>query len=568
MRPSYRGLALSLALAALAAPASAAVSHTHQADLRCYRLIGGQPIRLDLRTTMPSTPFVLFYSLNGQPTVVGNLPPIGVNLSAPYFYNYFFTNPNGRFQVTAPTTINKFAATAGLPLFLHAVVIAPGGLKIASNFESVQMQPAAPAPGYLADEAVTHLPAGYDQLGGNTVEPADINRDGFPDLVITTDFDIRLWINDGAGHFTDETAARITWPGDSPSTVVAGDVDRDGDIDLITGGGYDDFVSPPNRLWINVGAGHFVEDASFPSGEGLASQIELADIERDGDVDVLIANGSETHLASPGGQSALLINDGMGGFAEDTSFGTALWNDPSFEMTGIRAGDLDGDGFLDVFVVRSDTAGNDGTAGQPEVLLHNNGDGSFTDVSLAKMTPQRSDNSQDARLIDLDGDGDLDIVVANSVLGVTAANSGDVWINQGGLQGGTQGAFVDNASSFLEPNALGDGIRLSVVADDLDADGDADVIVTVHDLFAGADQMLFLNQGAAQGGVEGAFVRQAWFDPVGSGLGGLGDFICWGSCAFDADHDGDRDVILCGNGVVGADPADQFTTRFLINHKL
>ena len=569
MRPSSsRVLASLLALAALAGPASAAVSHTHQADLRCYRLIGGQPLRVDLRTTLPSTPFVLFFSLNGTPSVVGSLPPIGVNLSAPFFYRFFATNPNGRFSVTVPTTPGEFGPPlSGLPLFMHAILVAPGGLKIASNVESVQMQPLPPAPGYLADEAATHLPAGYDQLGGNSIVPVDINCDGFPDLFISTDLDVRIWMNDGQGHFTDETAARITWPGDSPSTIVAGDLDRDGDPDLITGGGYDDLFSPPDRLWINDGTGHFANDASFPEGEGLTSQIELADVDRDGDVDVLVANGIETHLANPGGKSALYLNDGAGSFLADAAFAAGAWNDPQFEMTGIRAGDVDGDGFLDVYVVRSDTGGADGTLGQPNVLLHNDGDGSFTDVS-ATMLPNKSDNSQDAQLVDLDGDADLDIVVANSVLSVSAFDSGDVLINQGGLQGGIQGKFLDNSSSFLEPITFSDGIRLSVVADDLDADGDADVIVTVHDLFAGADQMLFLNSGGAQGGTEGAFVRQTWFDPTGSGLSGLGDFICWGSCAFDADHDGDREVILCGNGVVGSDPADQFTTRFLINHKL
>jgi len=565
---SCRVLASLVLLAALAAPASAAVSHTHQADLRCYRLIGGQPLRVDLRTTLPSTPFVLFFSLNGTPSVVGSLPPIGVNLSAPFFYRFFATNPSGRFSVTLPTSAGEFGPPlSGLPLFMHVLLVAPGGQKIASNVESVQMQPAAPAPGYLVDEAATHLPAGYDQLGANSIVPVDLDRDGYPDLVIATDLDVRIWMNDGQGHFADETAARITWPGDPPSTIVAGDLDRDGDPDLITGGGYDDFVSPPDRLWINDGTGHFEYDASFPEGEGLTSQVELADVDRDGNVDVLIANGIETHLANPGGKCALYRNDGAGSFLPDTDFAAGAWNDPQFEMTGIRAGDVDGDGFLDVYVVRSDTGGNDGTIGQPNVLLHNDGDGTFTDVSTT-MLPNKSDNSQDAQLVDLDGDGDLDIVVANSVLAVSAQDSGDVLINQGGLQGGLQGKFLDNPSSFLEANNFSDGIRLSVVADDLDADGDADVIVTVHDLFAGADQMLFLNQGAAQGGTEGAFVRQTWFDPTGSGLGGLGDFICWGSCAFDADHDGDREVILCGNGVVGSDPVDQFTTRFLINHKL
>ena len=573
MRPTFRALALALpltlTLSALAAPAAAAVSHTHQADLRCYRLIGGQPMRVDLRTTQPSAPVAFFFGLNGQPSVVGSLPPIGVNLSSTYFVRFFFTNPNGRFLVTIPTSPGQFGGPlTGLPLFMHALVVAPGGHKIASNVESVQMQPAAPAPGYLADEAATHLPAGYDQFGAGSVVPADLDRDGFTDLVLANDLELRLWINDGDAHFADETAARITWPGDALATVIAGDVDRDNDLDLITGGGYDDFVSPPNRLWINDGTGHFTQFANFPAGEGLATQLELADVDRDGDVDLLIVSGIESHLTSPGGQASLLLNDGSGVFDEDLSFLAEPWNDPNFDMTGVRAGDVDADGFLDLYITRSDTGGSDGVEGQPNVLLHNNADGTFTDISATHVTPERSDNSQDAQLVDLDGDADLDIVVANSVFGVSAADSGDVYINQGGLQGGAQGVFVDNASSFLEASGFGDGIRLSVVADDLDADGDADVLVTTHDLFAGADQMLFLNQGAAQLGVEGAMTRQAWFDPPGSGLGGLGDFICWGACAFDADHDGDRDVVLCGSGVVGSDPADQFTTRFLINHKL
>ena len=143
-----------------------------------------------------------------------------------------------------------------------------------------------------------------------------------------------------------------------------------------------------------------------------------------------------------------------------------------------------------------------------------------------------------------------------------------MWWNQGGKQGGTIGQFKDDPTSFLEASSFGDGIRLGLIADDLDADGDADVLVTVHDLFQGADQMLFLNQGGVQHGTEGVMVRQTWFDPPFSGTGGLGDFICWGSAAFDADDDGDKDVILCGNGVVSGDPADALTTRFLINGKL
>ncbi|MGQ0552271.1 MAG: FG-GAP repeat domain-containing protein [Planctomycetota bacterium] len=559
-----------LASPALATPVQAS-SSGHQADLRFGPLVGGQDIRMDLRTTFPNRPFALFYGLDGTPTVVGPVfPPIGLNLFSPYSLFFGFTDGAGRFSASLPTAPGSIAPpNLGLALFLHAFVIDTLGAKVPSNVQATEIEPLPATPGYLVEDGANRLPSGYDQLGAVHVQAADYNRDGFPDLALATDIDLRLWMNDGTGVFSDETATRISYPGDSIAALLAADVDRDGDIDLLSGGGYDDFVSVPNRLWLNDGTGVFTQDPSFPAGEGLATQFELADIDNDEDLDLFVANGSEGHLPTPGGGLTLFLGLGNGAFFEDTGFTALPWNDPAFDTTAVRAGDLDGDGDMDVMVGRSDSAAVDGTSGQPNVLLLGLGNGSFLDASISNVLPLRSDNTQDLALADIDGDLDLDILAANSVFGsVTSALSNDVLINQGGLQGGAEGVFADNTSSFLEPSNAANGIRLAIHADDLDADGDLDVLVTVHDLFLGADQMLFLNQGGGQQGVEGVFVRELWFDPPFSGSGGLGDFICWAAATFDADHDGDREIVLCGAGVAVSDPLHQFTTRLLINTKL
>ena len=557
-----------LASLALAPAGRAGESLAHVGDLTLGPLVGGVPLRLELRTTLPARPFALFYGVDGTPSPLGQLAPLGVNLAAPHVLFLGFTDATGRFAVSLPTAPGAFGpAGTGAVVFFQALVLDGFGGKRAGNVTAVELEPLPPPPGFLPDDAAARLPAGFDTLGGQAVEAADLTRDGFPVLVIATDLLVAVWVNDGTGHFADESW-RLPHPGDALGSLRAGDIDGDGDADVVTGGGYDALTSPANRLWINDGGGLFAADTTFPAGEGLAAAIELADLDGSGLPEVIFANGAEAHLPVPGGQLEVLINLPGIGMLPDLFVAGAAWNATDLNATGVRAGDMDSDGDLDLYVCRQDLSAVDGVPGQPNVLLMNDGLGGLSDVSAARLGGLQSDNSQDARFVDLDGDFDLDLVVANSVLGIPAASSNDVLINLGGLQGGSEGFFADDPASFLEASLPGDGIRLSVHAEDVDADGDADILVTTHDLFAGADQMLFLNQGGAQGGAEGVLVRASWFDPPFSGLGGLGDFICFGAVVFDADHDGDRDLVLCGAGVVTADPQDQFTTRFLLNGKL
>ncbi len=550
---------LTPALLVLGAAASAHAGDGlgHRAELFFGAAIGGQPVRLDLRTTAPAAPLLLMYGLDGRPTVplTPALPVFGLNVGSAFLF-FGSTDATGRFEAQVPSTSGQFGpVSSGFAVFFQALFIGPDGTRLVSNVKATELEPLPAAPGFLVDVASSHLPAGYDDLDGATIEHADLNRDGFQDLIIARGNSVAFWRNDGQGHFSDVTASSIVFPSDEVSAIVAGDVDNDGDIDLITAGGYDDFASVPDRLWLNDGSGSFTQSALLPAGTGLSHGLELADVDSDGDLDLIIAAGQESHLAVPGGYDRLLFNQGNGSFVESQSFDDLPWNNPTASTQRIRAGDVDSDGDLDLFIVR-------GTPAQANVLLLNNGAGEFTDVSGTQLLPLPGfiDNSQDAVFADIDSDGDLDILVANSVLGTGTDESGDVSINQGGAQGGTEGVFLDDPNSFLEDSTVADGIRLSISAADIDADGDLDVLVTVHDLFAGADQALYLNQGGAQAGVTGSMLRQFWFDP--------GDFISYGATLFDMDHDGDLDVLQTANGVIVGDPAQQFQTRLFENKQL
>ncbi len=570
------------ALAAVALTASATTAFAddalgHVSTLAVGPLIGGQDVRFDLRTQTPNSFALIFFGADGMPTILGPGTTIGLDVGTASLVFLPLDNA-GRFTATLPTLPGEFGpAATGATLFFQSLHVGLDGKRRVSNVDASEIEPLPAAPGFLVEDAASRLPVGFDTLGGAVSDHADINRDGYLDLVIATEFDVRIWINDATnpGTFLDETAARISLPGDAVGSVKTGDIDCDGDVDILVSGGFDDFNSIDDRLYINDGTGVFTQGANFPVGVGLTQSFEFADVDQDGDLDIWLAVGAEGHLAIPG-LDALYINIDCGqGFVSDMFIMNGAWNDDQTTTGAINAFDMDSDGDLDAMVFKGDSLGVDGTPGQPNVLLENDGFGVFTDVSATNLRKAGgvagalSDNSGEGAFIDLDGDLDLDIVVANSVLNVLPPDSGDVYINQGGLQGGTEGVFHDDPFSFLEFATPADGIRTNVHLGDIDADGDMDVIMSIHELFLGADQAIFLNDGGANGGVEGNFTRQTWFDPPFSGeFGTIGDFVSTGGSLFDADNDGDLDYLMLANGFIVSATGNSLGARFLVNTKL
>jgi hypothetical protein len=273
---------------------------------------------------------------------------------------------------------------------------------------------------WLSDGAGVFRDSGQ-RLGtsGISVSLGDLDGDGDLDAFVTRgtfsdDQPAAVWLNDGAGTFGEGQNP----PGGTKAAL--GDLDGDGDLDVFAVHGDDRY---PNRVLLNDGAGHFTDTGQNLGGrESLG--VALGDLDGDGDLDAFITNWQQA--------DAVLLNDGRGTFANTDQSLTPN----NYDVT---LGDLDGDGALDVFVTNASGEGN-------KVYLD---DGAETlDDTGQRLGRARSHS---VSLGDLDGDGDLDAFVAN---GGESGAPDEVWLNDGAGRFSDSGLRLGDAAS--EGMALGD----------------------------------------------------------------------------------------------------------------
>jgi hypothetical protein len=143
-----------------------------------------------------------------------------------------------------------------------------------------------------------------------------------------------IFINNGDGRFTLGYTL-----GDELTTsyaVPAGDLDGDGDLDIVVGND-----RAPNLIYLNDGHARFELAGNLDDVTDLTRGVYLSDLDGDTDLDVIVANRRAANT--------IYLNDGVGGFDRKKSFGTS--EDSTIKMA---LGDLDGDGFPDIGVANSD----------------------------------------------------------------------------------------------------------------------------------------------------------------------------------------------------------------------
>lgn len=358
------------------------------------------------------------------------------------------------------------------------------------------------------------------------VDIADVDGDGDPDIVAAAEVDDDiLWYENSQGDASTWVERTIIGNFNGATSVEPADVDGDGDVDVVAAALYDDDVA-----WFENTAGdgsgwaqHTIDD--FFDG---AYEVEAADMDDDGDIDILAA-----------------ATDGDDIFWYQNLTGDGLtWQITVVSTTfdgarGIDIADVDGDGDIDVLAA---------AANEDDVAWFENVFGDALTWEERTVDPF-FDGAWDVAFVDVDDDGDLDIVG-------TAINADDLawWEN-----------VLGDASIWTERpiDTAIDGVR-SVAAGDLDGDGDTDLVTAASnaDRFDWWEKTIAWRRHAVTVDFDGAFsVATADIDGDGTrdvvGAAFEEDRIAfWANVAGDGNELVEYTIAGEFRGATGAYPAD------------
>jgi hypothetical protein len=325
------------------------------------------------------------------------------------------------------------------------------------------------------------------------VSIGDLNGDGLQDLVLAKGrhwpLHDRVLLNDGKGGYS---ASNLGSRPDRTYSAALADIDRDGDLDLVVSND-----APDRKLvYKNDGQGRFAEAGTFGDPAWSTRYVTLADLNRDRYADIVVANrGGDKPVPS-----FICVNDRQGGFPSCDPL-------PTQSATSIVAADLDGDGAVDLFVPHRE--------GGHSLLLWNDGEGRFpasSNVGPATTAARIGEAG------DLDGDGRLDLAFIDERKKATF-----IVFNRRGREFGEP---VQLPGSSRTPYAL--------ALADLNRDRQLDVVVG----FVESPGAVYFNEGKGR-----SFQQVLWNDGKG---------VVYGMVFSDVDRDGWPDIIAARSGAPNA----------------
>lgn len=353
-----------------------------------------------------------------------------------------------------------------------------------------------------AQEFSEFEPILFTTAGASDVVLADLNGDGFLDYVVAARAEMELsWFpNDGNGGF--ESQLVISDSCFNVQTLAVGDIDQDGDNDVVANTTWHDGYYPGVLSFLNDGTGETWNETVLSEDILIATKLLLVDVDSDQDLDLFAAdwgtqsinlytnNGSgqfdfESELADDfDNPSNMEFEDLDGDGVKDLVFsgenadgimicygqGSGVYGEPEevlFQVRSVKAfdvGDVDGDGDLDILFASLWFSGN---TSYPDLdWLENDGSGTFMVAHDIQMDLENGDYLliSDLELLDLDEDGDLDMM----------STSGGLYpyfyLNDGS---GDFGEFMELDNGVESVQAFGTG---AIDIGDIDLDGHLDFV--------------------------------------------------------------------------------------------
>jgi hypothetical protein len=315
---------------------------------------------------------------------------------------------------------------------------------------------------------------------GDSVAVGDADGDGAWDILLADRTHLRLLMGDGRGGFVEESAERLP-----PGSVV-------------------------DERW---------GEANFTG--------TFADLDADGDLDILAARAMQA--------PRVLVNGGEGVFTE-LAGGLGLPDQP-LKPRDLPMADIDGDGDLDLFIAHDRIDTHPPEPGQPNVLLRNDGNLVFTDITDRLSDRDIYGYTKVAAFVDIEGDGDQDLYIVNHM---PAFEGNRLLLNDG------TGQFESGATMGADIRISGMGLSIA------DQNGD-----TLPDLVvSGWGELALLDSDPGFGFVDLA-LPQGLIPNLEESR-----WVAWGNAVADFDNDGVQDIFVAygqaeEDEAAGDNPASQ-----------